>query len=191
MPPSKSPSSTSVSARSALIDWTSQPSWNTPGTSVRKRIWSAPMPTASADAASSAFTFSGPSASGETTGTSPAASARSTRGGAVGSGCPTRPSSGTCVRLRARSRRPRAATASGPIAAQTSAFTRGEAVAHDLEPLRRRHAPAVDELHLEAAPLHLVGDLRAGAVHDADRARRSRAGSRRRRPHRPSTRRRP
>ena len=43
-----------------------------------------------------------------------------------------------------------------------------EALAHDLEHLGRRDAPAVDELRLEAAALHLLRDLRAGAVHDAD-----------------------
>ena len=58
----------------------------TPGTSVTKTIRSAPSPTASAAAASSAFTFSGPRASGATTGTSPAASAArcTARGTAAG-----------------------------------------------------------------------------------------------------------
>ena len=42
-----------------------------------------------------------------------------------------------------------------------------EALADDLEPLRRRYTPTGDELHVEAAPLHLLGDLGAGAVDDA------------------------
>ena len=32
----------------------------------------------------------------------------------------------------------------------------------------RRAPPAADELDRDRAPLHLEGDLRAGAVHDAD-----------------------
>ena len=126
------------------------------------------MPTASAEAASSALTFSGPSASGVTTGTSPAASTRRTSGGAVGSGRPTSPSSGTRVAFSPISS-PASATASGPIARAQLLVDGGEAVAHDVERLRRRHAPPADELHLEPAPLHLLRDLRAGAVHDADR----------------------
>ena len=44
----------------------------------------------------------------------------------------------------------------------------GEALAHDRERLRRGDAAAADELHGEAAPLHLRGNLRAGSVDDAD-----------------------
>ena len=47
-------------------------------------------------------------------------------------------------------------------------MTVGERVADDFEHLGRRHAPPVDEGCLDPAPLHLGGDLRAGAVHDDD-----------------------
>src|SRR5581483_1697090 len=61
----------------------------TPGTSVWKTIRSAPRPIASAAAASSAFTFSGPTASGATTGIRPAASASRIACGRLGDGTPT------------------------------------------------------------------------------------------------------
>jgi hypothetical protein len=73
----------------ASIEGTSDPSTSTPGTSVRNRSRFAPSPTASAQAASSAFTLSGPAARGVTTGTSPAASASSTASGDEGEGFPT------------------------------------------------------------------------------------------------------
>jgi hypothetical protein len=44
----------------------------------------------------------------------------------------------------------------------------GKRLAHDVQRLRRRHAPASDELDAQATPRHLVADLRPGAVHDAD-----------------------
>jgi hypothetical protein len=44
----------------------------------------------------------------------------------------------------------------------------GERGANDCEPGRRRDAPAADELDRESEPLHLLGDLRPGAVNDAD-----------------------
>ena len=43
----------------------------------------------------------------------------------------------------------------------------GETLAHDLERLQRRDAASLDEANLETAALHLLRDLRAGAVHDA------------------------
>jgi len=43
-----------------------------------------------------------------------------------------------------------------------------ERLAHDLERLARGAAAPVHELDADAAALHLVGDLRAGAVHDDD-----------------------
>ena len=43
----------------------------------------------------------------------------------------------------------------------------GEALADDLEHLGRRYAPPADKAELEAAALHLLRDLRAGAVDDA------------------------
>jgi hypothetical protein len=43
-----------------------------------------------------------------------------------------------------------------------------ERLAYDLQPFRSRYAAAGDEGHVEAAPLHLRRDLRAGAVDDAD-----------------------
>ena len=39
---------------------------------------------------------------------------------------------------------------------------------HDLERLGGGDAPSADELDLEPAPLHLLGDLRPRAVDDAD-----------------------
>jgi hypothetical protein len=42
-------------------------------------------------------------------------------------------------------------------------------LADDLERLLAGHAAPTQELHLEAATLHLRADLRAGAVHDDDR----------------------
>src|SRR5262249_32841811 len=60
IPPSSSPASRRSSAVPAAIDGTTEPSSSRPGTSVTKRIFSAPSPLASAHAASSPFTFSGP-----------------------------------------------------------------------------------------------------------------------------------
>ena len=84
----------------------------TPGTSVTKRIRSASSPTASAAAASSAFTFSGPRASGATTGIRPSSSAARSTAGADGSGSPTQPELRDLLRaqadLVADQRRPRA-----------------------------------------------------------------------------------
>ena len=71
-----------------------------PATSDTKTIRSAPSPTASAAAASSALTFSGPTAIGVTIGIRPAARASSTASGRHGSGSPTRPSSGRRVATR-------------------------------------------------------------------------------------------
>ena len=64
------------------------PATSTPGTSVTKRMRSAPSPTASAAAASSAFTFSGPAASGATTGILPCGERRSTPAGSPARGAP-------------------------------------------------------------------------------------------------------
>src|SRR5581483_7688483 len=61
----------------------------TPGTSVWKTMRSAPSPIASADAASSALTFRGPTASGATTGIRPRASASRIACGRLGDGTPT------------------------------------------------------------------------------------------------------
>src|SRR5207237_415093 len=72
IPPSSSPPASNPSASSAWIERTTLPPRRRPGTSVRKKIRSARRPTASAAAISSAFTFSGPAASGATTGTKPA-----------------------------------------------------------------------------------------------------------------------
>ena len=87
IPPSKRPSSRPGLGLVRGRTDASSPSRSTPGTSVTNRILSAPIPTASAAAASSALTLSGPSASGATTGTRPSASAASTAG-ADGSGRP-------------------------------------------------------------------------------------------------------
>ena len=96
---------------------------STPGTSVTKRIRSAPRPTASAAAASSALTFSGPAASGATTGIRPAASAverprRRRRNRVADEAERRRPASPA-----GRSRRRSSPTASAPSAAQSAAFT--------------------------------------------------------------------
>ncbi len=47
-------------------------------------------------------------------------------------------------------------------------MTASNDVAHDGEDGGRRHAAAADELDRQPEPLHRRGDLRAGAVDDAD-----------------------
>ena len=44
----------------------------------------------------------------------------------------------------------------------------GERRANDGQARRRRHAPSAHELDGDSEALHLLGDLRPGAVHDAD-----------------------
>src|SRR4051812_35130651 len=100
IPPWSVPPSSSSSASSAAMRETTAPASSRPGTSVRKRMRSAPRPIASAEAASSALTFSGPAASGATTGTRPASSAASTAAGADGTGSPTSPRPGARVASR-------------------------------------------------------------------------------------------
>jgi len=116
------------------MERTSQPSWKTPGTSVRKWMRAAPIPTASADAASSAFTFSGPRARGESTGTRPAASAETTAPGAEGSRASDEPELRDLLRLE-----PRLVAREGDgVRADRCAdgrIDRGEALPHDLEPV--------------------------------------------------------
>ena len=131
----------------------------TPGTSVRKRMRVAPSPTASAAAASSAFTFSGPSASGATTGMRPAASASRIAEGALGSGVPTQPSSGTGVARRPISS-PARPTARGPMAAHSSRLTSSSASRTTRSRLVGHAAPA-DEGHLEPGECHRRRDLRS------------------------------
>ena len=170
MPPSNVPSPTSDSARSGADRvGRARRRGTRPGTSVRKRIRSAPSPTASADAASSAFTLSGPRASGETPGRDRPRARRRSRRARDGTGSPTSPSSGICSassptsspasahRVAARSPRRRAALTAARLSRTTSSPS---AV------VTRR--PSTNS-HLEPAPRHLLGDLRAGAVHDADR----------------------
>ena len=82
-------------------------------------------------------------------------------------GMPTSPSASTCVAARPIAS-PQSGTAAGPDRAQTSRVDLGQRLPHDLEHLRRRHPAPVDERGLDAAPLHLGGDLRPGPVHDHD-----------------------
>src|SRR6185437_12395046 len=93
-----------------------------PGTSVRKTSLLAPSPSASAADASSALTFSGPTASGATTGTLPAASAARSFFGRHGNGSPTCPSGGTGT-ASSPSRWPSTGTATSPSAAHSPALT--------------------------------------------------------------------
>ena len=143
---------------------------------VTKRMRSAPRPTASAAAASSALTFSGPCGERRDDG-DPAGGERvddrGRRGGRRVADEPER------LDLRApagRSRRRTASTAAAPIAAQTSALTAASDSRTTSSTSARRHAPPVDERRCDPAPLHLGGDLRAGAVHDDDVVPRRRAG---------------
>ncbi len=147
----------------------SQPSWKTPGTSVRKTD------------------LVGADADGERRGGLVGVDVQRPLGErrhAPGRARPRAPAGPPAARSAAAARRARAPgtcvafspisspaseTASGPIARAQLLVDGGEAVAHDLERLRRGHAPPADELHLEPAPRHLLRDLRAGAVHDADR----------------------
>ena len=137
-----------------------------PGTSVTKRSRSAPRPTASAAAASSAFTFSGPAASGATTGIFPSASASST--GADGGD-----RLADQAELRDRRRVEADLVAEQADGARTEcrtegAFASSERAPHDRQPGGRRDAPPADELDRTREALHLRGDLRPGAVDDAD-----------------------
>ena len=152
-------------SRAASVSATAPPS-STPGTSVTKRIRSARIPTASAAAASSALTFSGPAAIGATTGISRWASASSTGSGRVGSGSPTRPSSGTGSARRPISS-PSRPTARSPIASQRSAFTARASAGRARAP-RGSSRAGRRRTRREPEALHLLGDLRPGAVHDAD-----------------------
>ena len=122
IPPVSSPASSMRSTSTPRTVAATAPPSSRPGTSVRKRIRSAPSPIASAAAASSALTFNGPSASGATTGISPASSAAATAAGRDGSASPTRPSSGTGVACRPISS-PKSGTAREPSAAQISELT--------------------------------------------------------------------
>src|SRR5581483_1370251 len=118
MPPSNDPASTS----SAPIRSSTRSSSSTPGTSIRNRIRPAPSPIASAAAASSALTLSGPAATGATTGIRPAASASTIACGRLGTGEPTWPSSGTGIASSPISS-PARPTARGPISAQSWRLT--------------------------------------------------------------------
>ena len=138
-----------------------------PGTSLRKRMRSAPSPTASAAAASSALTLSGPAASGATTGIRPAASASSTAGGATGPGR-RRARAPAPARRAGRSRRPSAPSARGADRRAERGVHGGERLAHDLERRAASSRAGRRRSDREPAPLHLRGDLRPGAVHDAD-----------------------
>ena len=126
------------------------------------------MPTASAEAASSALTFSGPSASGVDHRDEPGREHPQDLRRRGRQRPPDEPELGNVRRLQPDLV---AGERDGvrPDRGAQLLVDGGEAVAHDVERLRRRHAPPADELHLEPAPLHLLRDLRAGAVHDADR----------------------
>ena len=95
----------------------------------------APRPTASAVAASSALTLSGPRASGVTTGTLPRSSAATTSAGHDGTGSADEPELVHLLRLEAdlvAGERKRVGADRGADVG----VDRGEALAHDLERLR-------------------------------------------------------
>ena len=131
-------------------------------------------PDASAAAASSALTFSGPSASGATTGISPSASASRTACGRLGTGVPTWPSSGHEASPAGRSRRRRGRRRAEPIAAQSSRSPRAAPRARPRS--RRRRSPAARGRTSTSRParLHRRRDLRPAAVDDDGVLRRTR-----------------
>ena len=193
MPPSKTPSPISASACAARISESSsplveharhvgeeeQPLGAEPDGERRGGLVGVHVqrPATATQAAVSACETS---ASGVTTGTRPAASAALTAGGEA---------AGLSRRARARGRRPRQADlvalerngvradrgADGGVDRQPGSRARPRA------PRRVVYAPAADELHLDPAPRHLLGDLRPGAVDDADLRRLRRGASRPRR----------
>ena len=123
IPPPSSPASSRRSASATRIVEATAPPSSKPGTSVTKRSLSAPSPTESAAAASSAFTFSGPDAErcddGDESGRKGVLDRRRCAREAVSRRARARGR----ARLRARSRPRRAARAIGPIAEHTSALT--------------------------------------------------------------------
>ena len=144
IPPLSAPSSSRRSASATPIDAETAPPSSSPGTSVTNRIRSAPIPTASAAAASSAFTFSGPAASGATTGTRPRRERVHDRGGRGGQRLADEPELRDVRRLQAdlvagerhRERADRRAELG---------VDRRERLADDVERLGRRHAAPADE----------------------------------------------
>ena len=139
----------------------------TPGTSVWKTIRSAPRPTASAAAASSAFTFSGPSAIGATTGTSPASSASRIAWGRLGTGRTD------VAELRHRRRAQAdlvADEADGPRADRGAqlAVHLEQRLADDRQRVGVGDAPAAHERRGQPGARHRRRDLRPGAVDDDD-----------------------
>ena len=157
-----------VEARLGLVrvqDGRELPSSSTPGTSVRKRILSAAIPTASAAAASSALTLRALGERGDDRHT-PLASAASTARGPMAPG-------------RLRGRAPRPSRPQADLVAVQADRARPdrladlrvdgrERLADDVEHVRGRHATAVHERRGRSSPLHLRRDLRARAVHDDD-----------------------
>ena len=127
----------------------------------------APSPSASAAEASSAFTFSGPTASGATTGTSPDISASRILRRAA------RQRVADLAERRHRHREQPVAVAEHrhrDVAERGAELgvDLGHRLADDLERLGEvRRRPPTNSTGI-AAPLHLLRDLRAGAVHDAD-----------------------
>ena len=103
---------------------------------------SAPIPTASIAAASSALTFSGPRASGATTGRRPAESASRTAGGVLGCGVPDQPQLGYLLGFETDLV---AHQADGALAdgLDEMAVDLLECLANHQQRLRGRHAPAV------------------------------------------------
>ena len=135
------------------------------GTSLAKTMREAPRPTARAAAASSAFTFSGPAASGSTTGNTAGGErvensgwgARQRIADEAEPGC-TR---GEQADLVAGERHGR------PADRRAHACVHGsERLADDLEARHCRHAATRHEADGDSAPLHRRGDLRPCAVHD-------------------------
>ena len=165
------PSSPAASIRSAfgetrIVEATAPPS-KRPGTSVTKSL-SAPRPTASAAAASSAFTFRGRRREAPRPGrAAPGGQRVLDRRRRRGSGEPTCPSSATRTAAR-----PISSSKSGTAgSADRSADLRvdgGQRVADDGERSCARHAPSVDETDFEPGTREFGRDLRPGPVDDAD-----------------------
>ena len=168
MPPSNAPSPSELVGVVGAIE-RRRALEKTPGTSVTNRMRSAPSPTASAAAASSAFTFSGPARERGDDRDAPGRERLDDRLRARAARRRRRARAPAPASPRGRSRRRRAPTARGPIAAHSARVDREQRLADDRKRRRRRDAAAADERDLEPAARHLRGDLRPGAVDDADR----------------------
>ena len=132
-----------------------------------KRSRSAPRPTASAAAASSALTFNGPTPERRDDGNQPGGESLLDRRRARGKRRADEPELRHLHRVEAdlvaeEGHRAWADRCADPV------VDIGERLPDDRERVGARHAPSLDEAHLEAGALQLGRDLRARAVNDAD-----------------------